>query len=103
MDTLEQATLAKGTRGLGAVLLLCFFVAYLDRVNVSFASLTMNKDLGLSATAYGFGSGIFFLAYFVFEVPSNLMLERFGARRWIARIMFSWGLLSGAMAFIGGE
>ncbi|MEI9983345.1 MAG: MFS transporter [Aliidongia sp.] len=62
----------------------------------------MNPDLGLSATAFGFGSGIFFLAYFVFEVPSNLLLERFGARRWIARIMFTWGLLSGAMAFIGG-
>ena len=103
MDTLEQATLAKVTRRLVPFLILCYFVAYLDRVNVSFAALTMNKDLGLSATAYGFGSGIFFLAYFVFEVPSNLMLERFGARRWIARIMFSWGLLSGAMAFIGGE
>jgi MFS transporter, ACS family, tartrate transporter len=103
MDTLEQATLAKVTRRLVPFLMLCYFVAYLDRVNVSFAALTMNKDLGLTATAYGFGSGIFFLAYFVFEVPSNLMLERFGARRWIARIMFSWGLLSGAMAFIGGE
>jgi len=103
MDTLERATLAKVTRRLVPFLILCYFVAYLDRVNVSFAALTMNKDLGLSATAYGFGSGIFFLAYFVFEVPSNLMLERFGARRWIARIMFSWGLLSGAMAFIGGE
>ena len=103
MDALEQATLTKVTWRLVPFLMLCYFVAYLDRVNVSFAALTMNKDLGLSATAYGFGSGIFFLAYFVFEVPSNLMLERFGARRWIARIMFSWGLLSGAMAFIGGE
>jgi MFS family permease len=63
----------------------------------------MNQDLGLSATAYGFGSGIFFLAYFVSEVPSNLVLERVGARIWIARIMFTWGLLSGCMAFIGGE
>ena len=73
-------------------LIVCYFVAYLDRVNVSFAALTMNKDLGLSATAYGLGAGIFFLSYFLFEVPSNLVLERFGARRWIARIMFTWGL-----------
>src|ERR1700735_3122049 len=103
MDTLEQATLAKVTRRLVPFLMLCYFVAYLDRVNVTFASLTMNKDLGLSATAYGFGSGIFFVAYFFFEVPSNLALERFGARRWIARIMFSWGVISGAMAFVNGE
>ena len=84
-------------------LVLCYFVAYLDRVNVGFAKLTMSKDIGLSETAFGLGAGIFFLAYFIFEVPSNLLLERFGARKWIARIMFSWGLLSGAMAFIGGE
>ena len=103
MDALEQATLAKVTRRLVPFLILCYFVAYLDRVNVGFAALTMNRDLGLSATAYGLGAGIFFLAYFVFEVPSNLLLERFGARKWIARIMFTWGLLSGAMAFIGGE
>jgi MFS transporter, ACS family, tartrate transporter len=103
MDALERATLAKVTWRLVPFLILCYFVAYLDRVNVSFAALTMNQDLGLSPTAYGLGSGIFFLAYFVFEVPSNLFLERFGASKWIARIMFSWGLLSGAMAFIGGE
>jgi D-galactonate transporter len=81
-------------------LIVCYFVAYLDRVNVGFAALTMNQDLGLSQTAFGFGAGIFFLAYFLFEVPSNLLLERFGARKWIARIMLSWGLLSGLMAFI---
>ncbi|MBV9783221.1 MAG: MFS transporter [Acidisphaera sp.] len=81
-------------------LIICYFAAYLDRVNVGFAALTMNQALGLSATAFGIGAGIFFLAYFVFEVPSNLLLERFGARKWIARIMFSWGLLSGLMAFI---
>jgi MFS family permease len=69
-------------------------------VNVSFAALTMNQDLGLSQTAFGFGAGIFFIAYFIFEVPSNLLLERFGARKWIARIMLSWGILSGAMALI---
>src|SRR6187431_1404978 len=102
MDPLEQRTIAKVTARLVPFLIVCFFVAYLDRVNVSFAALTMNKDLGLSASAFGFGAGIFFLAYFLFEVPSNLLLERLGARRWIARIMFTWGLLSGAMALVTG-
>jgi len=96
----EQVTIAKVTRRIVPFLMLCYFVAYLDRVNVGFASLEMNKDLGLSSVAYGFGAGIFFFSYFVFEVPSNLALERFGARKWIARIMLSWGILSGAMAFI---
>ncbi|MBV8914921.1 MAG: MFS transporter [Acetobacteraceae bacterium] len=84
-------------------LIICYFVAYLDRVNVGFAALTMNKDLNISQTAYGLGAGIFFLSYFIFEVPSNLFLERFGARKWIARIMLSWGILSGATAFVQGE
>jgi MFS transporter, ACS family, tartrate transporter len=100
MNTLETTTLAKVTKRLVPFLIVCYFVAYLDRVNVGFAALTMNQDLGLSQTAFGFGAGIFFLAYFIFEVPSNLLLERFGARKWIARIMLSWGLLSGLMAFI---
>ena len=78
---LEQRTIAKVTARLVPFLIVCFFVAYLDRVNVSFAALTMNKDLGLSASAFGFGAGIFFLAYFLFEVPSNLFLERVGARK----------------------
>jgi ACS family tartrate transporter-like MFS transporter len=103
MEPLEQRTIAKVSARLVPFLIVCYFVAYLDRVNVSFAALTMNKDLGLSASAFGFGAGIFFLAYFLFEVPSNLFLERVGARKWIARIMFSWGLLSGGMAFIVGE
>ncbi|HYA72164.1 MAG TPA: MFS transporter [Roseiarcus sp.] len=81
-------------------LIVCYFVAYLDRVNVGFAKLTMDADIGITDTMFGFGAGVFFLAYFLFEVPSNLLLDRFGARRWIARIMFSWGLISGAMAFI---
>ena len=102
MTPLEQRTIAKVTARLVPFLIVCFFVAYLDRVNVSFAALTMNKDLGLSDSAFGFGAGIFFLAYFVFEVPSNLFLERVGARKWIARIMFTWGLCSGGMAFING-
>ncbi len=81
-------------------LIVCYFVAYLDRVNVGFAKLTMDAVIGLTETMFGFGAGVFFLAYFLFEVPSNLLLDRVGARRWIARIMFSWGLVSGAMAFI---
>ena len=100
MNEVEVRTIAKVTRRLVPFLMICYFVAYLDRVNVGFAALTMNADLGLSQTAFGFGAGIFFIAYFIFEVPSNLMLERFGARKWIARIMLSWGILSGAMAFI---
>ncbi|MDU1672312.1 MAG: MFS transporter, partial [Bradyrhizobium sp.] len=95
---LEVRTIAKITARLVPFLVICYFVAYLDRVNVGFAALTMNQDLGLSQTAFGFGAGIFFVAYFIFEVPSNLLLERFGARRWIARIMLSWGVLSGLMA-----
>jgi MFS transporter, ACS family, tartrate transporter len=100
METVEIRTIAKVSRRLVPFLIVCYFVAYLDRVNVGFAALTMNQDLGLSQTAFGFGAGIFFIAYFIFEVPSNLLLERFGARKWIARIMLSWGILSGAMAFI---
>ena len=100
---LEGRTLRRVTMRLVPFLVLCYFVAYLDRVNVGFAKLTMSKDIGLSETAFGFGAGIFFVAYFIFEVPSNLFLEKFGARKWIARIMFSWGILSGSMAFISGE
>jgi D-galactonate transporter len=99
MNEVETRTIAKVSSRLVPFLVVCYFVAYLDRVNVGFAALTMNQDLGLSQTAFGFGAGIFFIAYFIFEVPSNLMLERFGARKWIARIMLSWGILSGAMAF----
>jgi D-galactonate transporter len=97
---MENRTIAKVSNRLVPFLIVCYFVAYLDRVNVSFAALTMNQDLGLSQTAFGFGAGIFFIAYFIFEVPSNLLLERFGARKWIARIMLSWGILSCTMAFI---
>lgn len=103
MDAVEQCTIAKVSRRLLPVLMLGYFAAYLDRVNLSFGALQMNKELGFSASVFGFGAGIFFLGYFVFEVPSNLALERFGARKWIARIMLSWGLLSGGMAFVTGE
>jgi D-galactonate transporter len=100
MRAVETRTIAKVSRRLVPFLIVCYFIAYLDRVNVGFAALTMNQDLGLSQTAFGFGAGIFFIAYFLFEVPSNLLLERFGARKWIARIMLSWGIVSGTMAFI---
>ena len=79
---------------------LAYLFAYMDRVNVSFAAASMNEDLKFSATVYGLGGGLFFLAYALFEIPSNLMLVRFGARKWIARIMITWGLLSAAMMFV---
>jgi D-galactonate transporter len=103
VNEIETRTMAKVMRRLVPFLILCYFAAYLDRVNVGFAALTMVPDLHLSKTAFGFGAGIFFLAYFVFEVPSNLALDRFGASRWIARIMVTWGILSGAMALVSGE
>ena len=102
MDSLTQRASDKIARKLIPFLMLCYFVAYLDRVNVGFAALTMNKDLGFTAEMFGFGAGIFFFGYFIFEVPSNLLLEKFGARMWIARIMITWGVVSTAMAFIVG-
>jgi sugar phosphate permease len=83
-------------------LLLAYLVCYIDRVNVGFASLQMNKAVGIDPKTYGLGAGIFFIGYFLLEVPSNLALERFGARTWIARIMITWGAVSGACALIGG-
>ena len=98
---IEARTMKRVMVRLVPFLILCYFIAYLDRVNVGFAALQMNKALGFSASAFGFGAGIFFIAYFFFEVPSNLLLERFGARRWIARIKaFTWGILAAAMAYI---
>jgi hypothetical protein len=90
----------KVARRLIPFLTLCYIIAFLDRVNVGFAALTMNKELGLTAEMFGFGAGIFFFGYFIFEVPSNLILERIGARRWIARIMISWGVISASFAFV---
>ena len=101
-ESLEQATLAKVRWRLIPFLFLLYVVAYLDRVNVGFASLDMNRDLGLSAAVYGFGAGIFFVSYTLLEVPSNLLLARVGARVWIARIMITWGLVSTAMVFVTG-
>jgi len=103
LDPLEVSTMAKVTRRLLPFMIVCYLVCYLDRVNVSFAALQMNQDLGFTATVYGFGAGIFFIPYFLLETPSNLVLVRVGARRWIARIMFSWGILSGCTAFIWND
>src|SRR3954463_16084390 len=83
-------------------LVLCYFIAYVDRVNAGFAVLTMNRDLGLSAAGFGIGGGLFFVAYVLFEVPSNLAMEKVGARLWIARIMITWGLVGIGSAFVTG-
>src|SRR3954463_11922002 len=98
-NELEKRTMGKVSRRLIPFLFLLFVVNYLDRVNVGFASLQMNADLGLSAAIYGFGAGVFFVGYFLFEIPSNLILERVGARYWITRITVTWGLISAANAF----
>jgi ACS family tartrate transporter-like MFS transporter len=92
--------ISKAARRILPILMLCYFAAFLDRVNIGFAALTMNKDLGFSASAFGFGAGIFFFGYVLCELPSNLILARVGARRWIARILISWGILSAATAFV---
>ncbi|MBK4999963.1 MFS transporter [Pseudomonas sp. S31] len=99
----EDATYAQVTRRLIPFLCLCLIIAFLDRINVSFAKLQMMDDLHFSEAVYGLGAGVFFLAYFVFELPSNLIMHRVGARRWIARIMITWALLTGAMAFVHDE
>ena len=99
-SVLERSTLAKVTRRLIPFLMLLYVVAWLDRVNVGFAALQMNEDLDFSPAVYGLGAGLFFIGYALFEVPSNLVLARVGARRWIARIMVSWGVLSASMMFV---
>src|SRR6516225_3661278 len=96
----ERELMGKVSLRLIPFMFVLYIVSYLDRVNVSFASLQMNAQLGFSAEVYSVGAGIFFIAYFIFEIPSNLILHRVGARLWIARIMITWGLISGAMAFV---
>jgi D-galactonate transporter len=97
----EAAAYAKVTWRLIPFLFVCYIVSWLDRVNVGFAKLQMQSDLKFSDTVYGLGAGIFFIGYFIFEVPSNIILHRAGARRWIARIMTSWGVLASSMMFVG--
>ncbi|VVD64456.1 MFS transporter permease [Pandoraea horticolens] len=98
--TFEDATYRKVAMRFIPFLMLCYVVAYLDRVNIGIAKLNMLADLQFSEAAYGLGAGLFFVGYMLFEVPSNLIMHRVGARLWIARIMISWGLLSGIMAFV---
>jgi MFS transporter, ACS family, tartrate transporter len=99
---IQTRVLRKITWRIVPFIMLLYFVAFIDRVNIGFASLTMNKDIGLSPTVYGFGAGIFFWGYFLFEVPSNIILHKVGARIWIARVMVTWGIVSAAMAFVQG-
>ena len=99
----ERRTLRRISWRIVPFIMLLYFISYIDRVNIGFASLTMNKDLGFSSAVFGFGAGIFFLGYFLFEVPSNVILEKVGARLWIARVMITWGIISAIFAFIKGE
>jgi ACS family tartrate transporter-like MFS transporter len=102
LQTIERRTIAKVSWRLLPLVALAYCISYIDRSNISFAALTMNKDLGFNAYIYGWGAGIFFFGYFLFEIPSNLALEKVGARIWIARIMITWGMISGLTAFVTG-
>nr|WP_210294332.1 MULTISPECIES: MFS transporter [unclassified Rhizobium] len=99
---METRVLRKITWRIVPFIMVLYLIAFIDRVNIGFASLTMNQDLGFTSTVFGVGAGIFFLGYFLFEVPSNLILNKVGARIWIARVMITWGLVSGAMALVQG-
>jgi len=101
-DTLEARTMRQVALRIVPFLTICYFISFVDRVNLGFAALQMVGDLRLAATVFGLGGGLFFVSYFLCEVPSNLLLEKFGARRWIARIMITWGFLAGAMALVKG-
>lgn len=100
---IEARTLRRITWRIAPFIMLLYFIAYIDRVNIGFASLTMNKDLGFTPGIFGFGAGIFFWGYFLFEVPSNIVLDKVGARLWIARVMVTWGIVSAAMAFVWND
>lgn len=97
---IEKRTLRRITWRIVPFIMILYLIAYIDRVNIGFAALTMKEDLGFTASMLGFGAGIFFLGYFLFEVPSNVILHKVGARIWIARVMLTWGLIAGGMAFI---
>jgi MFS transporter, ACS family, tartrate transporter len=98
----SEKTLAKAFRRILPFIFICYVISYLDRTNAGFAALTMNKDLGLTSEQFGFAAGLFSIGYFLFEIPSNLIMQRVGARIWIARIMITWGLFSMATAFVVG-
>ncbi|OPY97005.1 MFS transporter permease [Bradyrhizobium sacchari] len=99
----EQLVVKKIAWRLMPLIIVCYFFAFFDRVNISFAKTALQADIGLSNTAYGFGASLFVVGYVLLEVPSNMMLYRFGARRWIARIMISWGFATAAMVFVHSE
>src|SRR5437016_13808657 len=101
--TIEQSTMRKIYLRLLPFAILSYILAYIDRINVSFAGLTMRSDLDISAAAFGFAVGMFYWGYFIFEVPSNVILEKVGARIWIARIMITWGILAGLTAVVTGS
>jgi MFS family permease len=103
VEPLERETIRRVAWRLIPLLMLGYFCAYLDRVNVGFAALTMNKMLGFSSAVFGFGAGLFFVGYFVAEIPSNLILDKVGARRWLARILVTWGIVSGLTAFVWND
>lgn len=100
--SIEKRTIKKVGLRLIPLMLVCYLVNYLDRINVGFAALHMNEDVGITATVFGWGAGLFFISYFLCEVPSNMALHRVGARRWIARIMITWGIVSTCFAFVQG-
>src|SRR5580692_1198030 len=100
--TLERSAMRKIYIRLLPFLVVAYILAYVDRINVSFAALTMRGDLDMSAAAFGFAAGTFYWGYFLFEVPSNVILEKVGARLWIARIMISWGIIAGLTALVTG-
>jgi MFS transporter, ACS family, tartrate transporter len=97
---LENRVMRKVAFRIVPFIMLLYFVAYIDRVNIGFAALTMNQDLGFSPAVFGLGAGIFFWGYFLFEIPSNIILDKVGARLWIARVMITWGIVSAGMAFV---
>lgn len=99
---LEKRTIRSITWRIVPFIMLLYFIAYIDRVNIGFAAMTMKDDLGFTASILGFGAGIFFWGYFMFEVPSNIILHKVGARIWIARVMVTWGIISAGMAFVEG-
>jgi len=103
LEPLEQETINRVAWRLMPLLMLGYFCAYLDRVNVGFAKLTMQQALGFSEAIFGFGAGVFFVGYFLAEIPSNLILHRVGARKWIARILLTWGIISALTAFVWND
>ncbi|MBV8913475.1 MAG: MFS transporter, partial [Acetobacteraceae bacterium] len=102
VSAIERSTMRRVTWRIIPFLMVCYFIAFVDRVNAGFAALEMNRDIGLSSAAFGLGGGLFYVTYVLLEVPSNIAMEKVGARLWIARILVTWGLVSGAMAFVVG-